>query len=80
MDIVFIIVVILFSLVVFLISLFCLHRDYFSKENLYLIIPLFFFSFWAFHCFYYLNTIKYKEIGEFWDPDFSVFHNAGKQI
>ncbi|MFX0186816.1 MAG: hypothetical protein ACFE8A_03670 [Candidatus Hodarchaeota archaeon] len=61
-------------------SLFCLHRNYFRKENLYLIIPLLFFTFWAFHCFYYLNTIKYKELGEFWDPDFSVFYDAGQQI
>jgi hypothetical protein len=80
MEIGFILAVIFSSIIIFCVSLFCLHRNYFRKENLYLIIPLLFFSFWAFHCFYYLNTIKYKEIGEFWDPDFSVFHNAGKQI
>lgn len=80
MDLIFLIIIIIFSLVIFFISLFCLHRNYFSKEYLYLIIPLLFFSFWAFHCINYLNTEKLKEMGGFWDPDFRVFYNAGQQI
>jgi len=80
MDIVFIIFLTVISFTIFCLSLFCLLRNYFSIDYLYLILPLIFFSFWAFHCIYYLNTQKYEEMGKFWDGDFPVFYNAGKQI
>ena len=80
MEIEFVIFLIIFIIAVFCLSLFCAHKNYFSKEYLYLIIPIFFFSFWAFHCLHYLNTQKIEELREFWDPDFEVFYNAGKQI
>ena len=80
MDIVFIIFLVIFSIVVFCVGLFCIHRNYLSKEKLHLIIPLFLFSFWAFHCINYLNTEKLEQMGEFWDPDFRVFYDAGVQI
>ena len=77
-----------FALLIFIISFlitfcmffFCLHRKYIRKDNLYIIIPIISFSLWAFLCFYYLNTVWYKQNEELWSPDFQVFYSGGQQI
>ena len=80
MNIEFFLIFFIIFIVFFSLNLFFLYLNYLSKENLYLIIPILCFSFWVFHCIYFLNTIKYNEMGSLWDADFSVFYSAGKQI
>jgi len=80
MNIVFFLIFFIIFLIIFGLSLFFLHWNYISKKNMYLIIPILCFSFWVFHCIYFLNTIKYNQMGSLWDADFRVFYSAGKQV
>ncbi|TFG25527.1 MAG: hypothetical protein EU529_00515 [Promethearchaeota archaeon] len=62
------ILIIFFLIVFFCISFFCFNQNYLSKENLYLLIPIFCLIFWGL-------TSRHIFKG-----DFVCFYNAGRQI
>ena len=80
MDLEFLSFIIVFSLLIFSVNFILLYKNYITKDNLYIIIPILCFTFWALNCIYYLNTELYSFLGVFYDPDFRVFYYAGKQI
>jgi len=62
------ILIVVFLIVFFCISFFCFNQNYLSKENLYLLIPIFCLIFWGLLSITYLTG------------DYTTFYLAGRQI